>query len=367
MHPDLSIIIPTYNEEETIQATIQKISYIIRNSDISFEIIVVDDNSTDETQQLVVDLIARRYPVVLITRTKDPGLSQSVMAGIERAKGSVVVVTDADLSHSIEIIPDMYKEVKNNNVDIAIGSRYAYGGGIEDWPLKRRIISWGATTLSKILFPQITDPVSGFFGIKRDLVLNTPNIKPRGYKILLEFLGKCKWNKITELPYTFTNRKRGNSKLKTTTIIDFIKQLVDISLFPGRARDEIQKIIKFGGVGATGVIVNMICLSAFKEILNTPLIFASILSIEISILTNFLGNDNYTFHGTRCKKSFLHRMFSYNSICVGSMLINVAILIALTFIGVNYLIGNAIGISGGFAWNYLLNRKITWVEKLPKF
>ena len=155
MHPDLSIIIPTFNEEENIQDTIQKISHTLRLTTMPFEIIVVDDSSTDKTQLIVTDLIPRSYPVVLVTRTKDPGLSQSVLEGINKARGSVVVVTDADLSHDITLIPSMYNEIKNNNIDIVIGSRYMKGGGIKDWPLKRRIISWGATFLSKILFPQI--------------------------------------------------------------------------------------------------------------------------------------------------------------------------------------------------------------------
>ena len=87
MHPDLSIIIPTFNEEENIQDTIQKISHTLRLTSTLFEIIVVDDSSTDKTQQIVIDLIARRYPVVLVTRTKDPGLSQSVLEGINQARG----------------------------------------------------------------------------------------------------------------------------------------------------------------------------------------------------------------------------------------------------------------------------------------
>jgi len=367
MRPDLSVIIPTYNEEENIQDTIQKISHTLRLTSTLFEIVVVDDSSTDKTQQIVIDLIARRYPVVLITRTKSPGLSQSVLEGIARAQGSVVVVTDADLSHDITLIPSMYNEIKNNNTDIVIGSRYMKGGGIEDWPIKRRIISWGATFLSRILFPEITDPISGFFAIKKDLVIHTPHITPRGYKILLEFLGKCRWHTFKEIPYIFQNRKLGNSKLKTTTIIDFIKQLISISIFPGRAWDEVRKIIKFGIVGLIGVATNMICLSVFKEIFNTPLIYASFLAIEISIITNFLMNDNFTFKGMKCEKSFLHRMFSYNSICIGSMIINIAVLMALSSIGINYLIGDAVGILIGYIWNFLANRKITWVENSPKF
>jgi dolichol-phosphate mannosyltransferase len=150
-------------------------------------------------------------------------------------------------------------------------------------------------------------------------------------------------------------------------MVDFLKQLVDISLYPGRAQDEIHKIIKFATVGAIGIGVNMVCLSIFKEIFLMPLIVSSFVAIEISILTNFLMNDRWTFDGLKCEKSFLRILFSYNSICVGSMLINVITLVALTFVGINYLIGNALGILIGYIWNFLMNRRITWAENAPKF
>jgi dolichol-phosphate mannosyltransferase len=262
----------------------------------------------------------------------------------------------------------MYYEIKNNGMDITIGSRYMKGGGIEDWPIKRRLISLGATTLARILFPNLTDPISGFFGAKKNLIINTPSINSKcGYKILLEILSKCKWNTTKELPYIFVNRKQGESKLKNSTMIQFAKQVIDDALFPGRARDEMKKIIKFAIVGLIGVATNMICLSIFKEIFSVPLIFASFLAIELSIVSNFLMNDNFTFVGVKCEKSFLHRMFSYNSICIGSMILNVAALRVLSVVGINYLIGNAIGIGIGYIWNFLANRRITWVENSPKF
>jgi dolichol-phosphate mannosyltransferase len=357
MRPDLSIIIPTFNEEENIQDTIQKISHTLRLTTTLFEIIVVDDSSTDKTQQITIDLIARKYPVVLITRTKDPGLSQSVMEGINKARGNVVVVTDADLSHDVTLIPQMYNEIKNNNTDIVIGSRYMPTGGIKDWPLKRRIISWGATFLSKILFPQIADPVSGFFAIKKDLVLHTPSIRPKGYKILLEFLGKCQWRSLKEIPYVFQNRKLGESKLKTTTMVDFIKQLISISIFPGRARDEIRRMGCFALVGMTGIAVNMVVLSIMKNYLS--LAGASFIAIELAIISNFILNDGWTFKEINIETWF-YRMVLYNCVCVGGMVINIVTLALLTTFGMWYVIANLIGILLGFAWNFIGNRRTTW-------
>jgi dolichol-phosphate mannosyltransferase len=251
----------------------------------------------------------------------------------------------------------MYREIKNNNTDIVIGSRYMPNGGIKDWPIKRRIISWGATFLGRLLFPQTTDPVSGFFAIKKNLVLNTPNLTPQGYKILLEFLGKCRWNTVKEMPYTFTNRKDGESKLGPKQIVQYAKQVFDIAIYPGRARDEIRRMVCFGVVGITGIAVNMIALSLFKNYI--PLLGASFLAIELSIISNYILNDLWTFKENN-NNTWLHRMMSYNGVAVGGMIINIVVLAILTMFGMWYVIANLIGILFGFVWNFVGNRKLTW-------
>ena len=122
----------------------------------------------------------------------------------------------------------MYDEIRKGN-DIVIGSRYMEGGGIKKWPLKRRIISIGATFLGRLLFPDITDPVSGFFAVRKEVVDKAP-LKPRGYKILLEVLGKGTWEKDKEIPFEFIDREIGSSKLKIKTIIEYAQQVADITL-----------------------------------------------------------------------------------------------------------------------------------------
>jgi dolichol-phosphate mannosyltransferase len=366
MRPNFSIIIPTYNEEDSIQDTIQKISHTLRLTSIPFEIIVVDDNSKDKTESIVTDLILRKYPVSLVTRTKDPGLSQAVIEGFKRAQGEVVAVTDADGSHDISLLPQMYREIKNNNIDIVIGSRYMKGGATKDWPIKRKIISFGATFLGRILFPEITDPVSGFFAVKTDLVIHTPSIQPCGYKILLEILGKCRWHNIKEIPYVFQNRKSGESKMKIKQIVEYVQQIMSIAIFPGRAWDEVRRMINFAIVGLVGVGVNMTLLAIFKEWFSIPLIFASFLAIEMSIISNYILNDTWTFKEIN-NNTWIHRMISYNAISLGSMVINVVVLIMLSSVGINYLIANGIGIIIGFIWNFIMNRKITWVNNSPMF
>lgn len=358
MIPELTIIIPTYNEKKTIQKTIHEINHMMMRTSIPFEILVVDDNSPDGTGKTVNEMIQQNYPVKLITRTSDPGLSQSVVEGFSRALGNIIVVTDADLSHDISTIPQMYQEVKKGT-DIVIGSRYMRGGGTLHWPIQRRIISSGATILARLLFPDITDPVSGFFAVKKDLVEHAP-LKPRGYKILLEILGRSYWNTVKEIPYTFVNRKGGKSKLKTGTIIDYARQVIDIARSPGRSLDEVNHGIKFAIVGISGIFVNMMILAGLKEYAGFPLIMASFIAIEISIFSNFLLNDRWTFEDITKTKPWIYRFLSFNGVAIGGMIINIVVLMLLSLFGIYYLVGNLIGIIISFFWNFSMGRRITW-------
>lgn len=223
---DLTVIIPTLNEERNIVNIIHDVNAVFKTNSISGQILVVDDNSTDGT---VDGVIARDLPnVECLIRMSDPGLSASVVDGFNRAKSDIILVIDADFSHPPELIPAMYKAILDGN-DIVIGSRYMVRGGIENWPLSRRAISCGATLLSRVLLPGITDPVSGFFAIRKS-ILDGAELKPKGYKILLEILCKTKWTRCTEIPYVFTNRKEGTSKLRTGTILEFMKQWCDCAI-----------------------------------------------------------------------------------------------------------------------------------------
>ena len=160
-----------------------------------------------------------------------------------------------------------------------------------------------------------------------------------------------------ELPYTFQNRKDGESKLGLKQITQYIHQIFDIAIFPGRAQDEIKRMICFGIVGITGIAVNMIALAALKNYL--PLLGASFIAIELSIISNYILNDMWTFKENNTG-TWLHRMISYNGVAVGGMIINMAVLAILTTLGMWYILANLIGIVLGFAWNFIGNRKLTW-------
>jgi glycosyltransferase involved in cell wall biosynthesis len=229
---DLAVIIPTFNEEENIAAMIGAVEGAFRESGIRGEILVMDDGSTDRTIPIVREIAGKTDNVRLIVRKADHGLSQSVVEGFRSARSDILLVIDADFSHPPKLIPLLYEAIRGG-ADIAIGSRYMEGGDIEAWPLKRRIISRSATAFGRILFPGVTDPVSGFFAVRREVVAGAP-LAPRGYKILMEVLGRGRWQTLTEIPFVFKDREGGESKLRADTVIDYLRQCGGIVRFPDR-------------------------------------------------------------------------------------------------------------------------------------
>ena len=154
------------------------------------------------------------------------GLASAVMDGINLAKADVVAVMDADLQHPPELLSVLFSKIIEGH-DLVVASRYVKGGGIEGWGLGRRLISKGATWLARLLVPEaekVKDVMSGFFMLRKNVV-NNMKISSRGYKILLEILAKGKYSSVTEVPYTFKHRIRGESKLKFNEIIFYLHLL----------------------------------------------------------------------------------------------------------------------------------------------
>jgi dolichol-phosphate mannosyltransferase len=362
---DLSVIIPTFNEEANIRNIINEVDDVFLKNDLHGEILVVDDNSSDSTIAIVNELKKTKENVRILVRQEDHGLSQSVADGFSHASSEVFVVIDADRSHPPALIPKMYQEIRSGN-DVVIGSRYMQGGGIKKWPLKRRIISIGATFLGRLLFPDVTDPVSGFFAIRKSVVANAP-LKPRGYKILLEVLGKGTWEKDKEIPFEFVDREIGTSKLKLRTIIEYAQQVLDITLFSffhhgSAAWREWKRVFKFGLVGISGILVNMGVLKLLL-MLNTPDYIALFFAIITAILNNFLWNDIWTFKSSpqRTVTSIRQRLVSFCTISAGGAIINYGVAILLKqFLGMNIYLSNFVGILLGFGWNFFINRRFTW-------
>lgn len=223
---ELSLVIPTYNESENILPIIDRLINLLDR--YSFEIIVVDDNSPDRTWEIVETYALNRKQtdrIRVLRRFSGKSLSLSVVEGFSNARGQYLGVMDADLSHDPEIIIDMIDALRIG-AEISVGSRRVPGGGIDGWPWYRRLFSEAATAFSRrLLGLRVRDPMSGFFFMKKSVFERLKGyLRPRGYKILLEFVARTDANSIVEIPYRFKDRQKGQSKLSGIVVMDYFLQ-----------------------------------------------------------------------------------------------------------------------------------------------
>jgi dolichol-phosphate mannosyltransferase len=222
-----SIVIPTYNEAGGIERLVATLNEIFEQSRLDGEIIIVDDNSPDGTGA-IADRLAQTYPVRVLHRPGKLGLSSGVIDGwkIARSDSLALGAMDADFSHDAKIIPKMVAALASGEYGLAIGSRYVAGGGIENWPLHRKITSLVAIALAKPLTP-LRDITSGFFLVQRSAIEGV-DLDPIGFKIGLEVIAKARYGRAVEVPYVFTDRVAGTSKLNQGEILNYLRQLVRI-------------------------------------------------------------------------------------------------------------------------------------------
>ncbi len=357
---ELSLIAPTYNEKENIVPLVERVHKAL--SQYNYELIIVDDNSPDGTAQLANSL-SSKYPLKVIVRTTERGLASAVVAGFSQAGGQVLGVIDADLQHPPEAIPALLDAIRGG-ADVAIGSRYVEGGGIEGWSTKREIISIGAKTIARLLLSSvkgIKDPLAGFFLFRRE-VIEGAVLAPTGYKILLEVLVKGNASQVVEVPYIFKERERGKSNLTFNEQLNFLKHLSHLAWFEGK----IKRFIKFCIVGASGFCVNLGLLAIFVEVVGMHKVWAQIPSYQISILTNFMFNEFWTFSDRRTPglKSFLIRAVKFNLVSQVGWGINISVYyVALNAAGIYYIVSQIIAIAVATMWNFFSNLIWTWRQK----
>ncbi len=219
-----SIVVPTYNEAAGIGKLLRELSATFEANALDGEIIVVDDNSPDGTGE-VVEQLSAQLPVRCLHRSGKLGLSSAVIEGwkVARPESLALGAMDADFSHDINALPKMAQALESGEYGLAVGSRYVPGGGIENWPKRRIVTSLVACWLARPL-TRVRDVTSGYFLVRRDAIEGV-TLDPIGFKIGLEVIAKAKYGKAIEVPYVFTDRVAGESKLNQREIFNYLKQL----------------------------------------------------------------------------------------------------------------------------------------------
>jgi dolichol-phosphate mannosyltransferase len=230
----VSVIVPTYEEAMNIKPLCTRLDAAFKKAGYNYELLIMDDDSGKGTKDTieVVKSLENIYPIRIHVRKRHEGkgLSSAVVLGFSLAKYDTFLVMDADLQHEPEIAPSIAKPIIDGKADFSIGSRNAEGGKVEDWPLHRKIISSGATALALPL-ASCSDPMSGFFSLKRETLKRAKTINPMGYKIGLELMVRCGCKNVHEVPFTFRDRTAGESKLTMKQNLLYVRHLMHLYWF----------------------------------------------------------------------------------------------------------------------------------------
>lgn len=373
----LSLVIPTYNERLNIRKIVSLLSDLLEPAvSGEYELIVVDDDSPDETWKVAQVAMADYPKLKVIRRQNERGLSSAVVRGWQASRGEILGVIDADLQHPPEILLELFNAIREGN-DLAVASRHITGGGVSNWSFTRRFLSRGAQILGLIILPQViarvSDPMSGYFLVRRSAIAGKI-LQPVGYKILIEVLGRSDINKIVEVGYIFQEREDGKSKVTYKQYIEYLQHLlklrlsrVKIGYLQRQLSFPLAQFIKFGLVGLSGVFVDMAILYILSDpsTLHWGLTRSKIISAELAILNNFLWNDFWTFrqislHQKGWKKRF-QRFIKFNLICSIGLIINVLLLNFLfNTLTINRYLANLLAIVLVTIWNFWINLKLSW-------
>ena len=356
----LSVVIPTYREARNLEPVARAIERALREQQLAYEILFVDDNSRDGSEELAARL-ANELPVRMIVRHGEKGLSTAVLRGLDEARGEFVVVMDADLSHPADRIPEIIARLQHGKNDFVIGSRYVEGGSLDrSWGFFRRLNSRVATWLALPL-ARIRDPMSGFFAFRRAALPPRNLLSPIGYKIGLELLVKGEFKRPGEVPIHFVDRVHGESKLTWKEQIRYLRHLRRLYQyrFPFLA-----EFLQFGVVGATGFAVDLALYLALQGLAGLGHVAARALSFWGAATWNWAWNRVLTFsHRQKTAKLVQWPAFLLTSLL--GFAINVGSYYVLTHYVPYFLdrriLALVVGVLLGFGFNFLTARLLVFI------
>ena len=359
----LSIVIPTLEEAQNIAILLERLLILLdKKLPNDYEIIVVDDDSQDQTWQKVLDFEKERDNIKVIRREKEKGLATAVMRGWQISRGKYLAVMDGDLQHPLEPLLEMLDLIEKN--DLVVATRCAKGGGYDNLCFKRKTISKVARIIGSFILPKIvkrvSDPMSGYFMLKRSVIENI-EMKPIGYKILLEVIARGRIKKITEVGYRFDVRVGGKSKINNKQYLQYVWHLLKLQV----ASWPILRLKKWIAVGLTGFAVDMFAFFILLTFFDFHVAISAFLSAEIAIINNFFWNDRWTFGDLAKKTPGLYRkgmrFWKFNLICLSGLLLHTLILSWMVQSqGLDPYFAKVLTIIIVSIWNIILNFRYSW-------
>ena len=355
---ELSVIVPTYNEKPNIIPMIKSLEEALGNH--RWEVIFVDDDSPDNTASHVRQVARDDSRVRIVQRVGRRGLSSAAIEGILASSAPFCAVIDGDLQHDEKLLVTMLQTIKDEDLDIVSGSRYIDGGGLGDWQASRARISRLATRLSRaVLHADLTDPMSGFFMIRRTAFeARMHKLSGIGFKILLDIFASSKEPlRYRELPYEFRSRQAGESKLDSQAAWEYFMLLADKligHIIPVR-------FVAFTLVGAMGVVVHLLTVWLILNYSSYSFAVAQTSAALVAMTSNYAMNNILTYRDMRLTGwGWLKGWLTFTIACSVGLLGNIGIAAYIFAQDTTWVLASLAGIVVGAVWNYAVTSVYTW-------
>jgi dolichol-phosphate mannosyltransferase len=356
---ELSIVVPTFNERGNVAELVRRLEGVLGGR--SWEVIFVDDDSPDGTADVVLELGRADRRVRCIRRIGRRGLSSACIEGMLASTAPYLALMDADLQHDETLLPRMLDAMKAGAVDIVVGSRYLMPGGLADWQGSRVRISRAATRLSRlVLQSDLTDPMSGFFMIRREAFAERVRaLSGIGFKLLLDlFASSGQPLRHLEMPYRFRGRHSGQSKLDTQVVWEYLMLLLEKLV----GRIVPVRFVAFAMVGGLGVGNHLAIVWLLFRGLHVGFAVSQAAATIIAITINFTLNNILTYRDMRLRGwNWLRGWLSFALACGVGAIANVGIASYLFESSQTTWMPAALaGIVVGAVWNYAVTAVYTW-------
>lgn len=358
--PELSIIVPSFNERENVAALVSKL-HLALDTVADWEVVFVDDDSPDGTAGLVRGLAQADPRVRCVHRFGRRGLSSACVEGVLSTSSPLCAIMDADLQHDERVLPEMVRSLRADDVDLVLGSRYTTGGSTGEWGGTRLAGSRAATRLAQVVVKTpVSDPMSGFFMFRREAFHEAlPRLSSIGFKILLDLLASSPTPlRVREVPYTFRPRHAGASKLDTLVAWEYLMLLADKSFgayVPVR-------FLVFSLVGGIGVLTHMLVLTLLFRGLGVGFAASQATATLVAMTGNYLINNALTYrdrrlHGWRLVTGWI----SFTLACSIGAAANVGVAAYIFNLRqVAWVPAALAGVLISSVWNYAVSAAFTW-------
>ena len=361
MSCELSIVVPTFNEVNNVEPLLDSLSKVL--AEHTWEILFVDDDSDDGTAAHVREISQQTPHVRCVQRLGRRGLSSACIEGVLACSSPYILVMDADMQHDESIIPDMLVQLKEKDIDIAIGSRYVGGGSTGVLSSSRVKISRFATKISRLILKNsVSDPMSGFFMLKRSFFEKVMrSLSGKGFKILLDILVSSDSQvKLVEVPYVMRTRTHGESKLSSRVVWEFFSLIIDKLM--GRILP--LRFVSFVIVGLSGVFIHLSVLWLLHKVWVTEFIPAQAIATFVAMTSNYILNNEFTYRDKKLHgKMFIRGLFTFYLACSFGAVINIAIADLFYNLSSPWWVAGLSGAVAGAVWNYAATATFTWRDK----